>query len=217
MVIGTFQLPILPRVEEPVEEQKETGSRRLLTYIQSSPSDHQRKTRRKWSPEPQSQVIQRNPRRINPSHKKSPVWRRIQDLKSLSGLPAAVALSIIGTILAIWKKNIFLFKRTRISILVYIIYTLLYRDLNCHILQIFIICFIQTHSPMESSSVFNLLGMHLSSYLQSGFCRWFLIKTWTQVFVEMKGRIVRLQFLLFYQDFLKRKTTGHCIDVNKYK
>jgi len=94
-------LPILPRVEEPAEEQKETGSRRLLTYIQSSPSDHQRKTRRKWSPEPQSQVIQRNPRRINPSHKKSPVWRRIQDLKSLSGLPAAVALSIIGTILAI--------------------------------------------------------------------------------------------------------------------
>ena len=115
------------------------------------------------------------------------------------------------------KEKYFLFKRTRISILVYIIYTLLYRDLNCHLLQIFIICFIQTHSPMESSSVFNLLGMHLSSYLQSGFCRWFLIKTWTQVFVEMKGRIVRLQFLLFYQDFLKRKTTGHCIDVNKYK
>ena len=80
------------------------------------------------------------------------------------------------------KEKYFLFKRTRISILVYIIYTLLYRDLNCHLLQIFIICLIQTPSPMESSSVFNLLSMQTSSYLPSGFCRWFLIKTWTEGF-----------------------------------
>merc|ERR1711953_970614 len=93
-------LPIQPLVDEPVMEQEETRSKQLSTYIQSSPSDYQRKTRRKWSPEPQSRTIQRNPRRIKTSHKKSPVWRRIQDLKSLPGLPAAVALSIIGTILA---------------------------------------------------------------------------------------------------------------------
>ena len=98
--VGTlFQLPI--PLDEPVVEQKETGSKQLSTYIQSSPSDYQRKTRRKWGPEPQSRSIQRNPRRIKTSHKKSPVWRRIQELKSLPGLPAAVALSLIGTILAI--------------------------------------------------------------------------------------------------------------------
>ena len=98
-------------------EQEETRSKQLSTYIQSSPSDYQRKTRRKWSPEPQSRSIQRNPRRIKTSHKKSPVWRRIQSLNSLPGLPTAVALSIIGTILAIWKKIIFCKNRTKIFII----------------------------------------------------------------------------------------------------
>ena len=108
--LGTFQLPL---VDEPVVRQKETGSQQLSTYIQSSPSDYQRKTRRKWSPEPLSRPIQRNPRRIKTSYKKSPVWRRIQELKSLPGLPAAVALSLIGTILAIWRKNIFCLKEQK--------------------------------------------------------------------------------------------------------
>ena len=122
---ATFQLPL---VDDPVVRQKETGSPQLSTYIQSSPSDYQRKTRRKWSPEPLSRPIQRNPRRIKTSYKKSPVWRRIQELKSLPGLPAAVALSLIGTILAIWKKNIFGLKEQKSPNVVYTLYTTVLRS-----------------------------------------------------------------------------------------
>ena len=177
-------------------------------------SDYQRKTRRKWSPEPQSWPIQRNPRRIKTSYKKSPVWRRIQDLKSLPGLPAAVALSLIGTILAIWKKQIFGLKEQK-SPLSCIYHTLLYRHLNCHLLQIFIICFIQTPSPMESSSVFNLLSMQTSSYLPSGFCRWFLIKTWTEVFCWNERQNCQITVFIVLPRLSKWKQQANDVKMDK--
>ena len=118
------------------------------------------------------------------------------------------------------KEKYSLFKRTKTSIVVYILYTTVSRS-KLSLLQIFIICFIQTESvsSLQWSHQVCLICWACISHLISRvvFAADFLSKHELRFFVGMKGRIVRLQFLLFYQDFLKRKTTGHCIDVNKYK
>ena len=166
------------------ERRKELRSKQFSSSSQAKPSNYQIKTTKKWTPKLQTR---RNSRGIKTARKKSPIWRRIEDLKSRPEFPAAVALSIIGTILAIWKIN----SQFLLSV----------SDLPCHFDNIFIICLIETHTSIESSTVFNLLGMQPTSYLWRAFYRWFLIKTWTEVFVKMKGRIVRLQFLLLNETF----------------